>query len=429
MILRFWCYGILIKLHRCIVQYATQSTGVSWRTCLTGAYLYTRLRKLLKLIMHQLRLLVTAFFISASASLTDTASSTSVIAPKQYVVMFKRYLLPRDRVAGMANQMAQKNRGKVRQVFRDRLQGMVIEMPETALSELRNHPLVEAVEVDRVVQLTLPKLQNMRVAATATGAAATGQETPWGIDRVGGSGDGTGKTAWVVDSGIDLRHPDLQVDTQRCFTVFRSGAEGRLGCSDGNGHGTHVAGTIAALDNGTGVVGVAAGATVVPIKVLDSNGRGALSGVIAGLEYVAARANPGDVVNVSFGGGTSNLLDNATRTVAATGASVVIAAGNESRNANNSSPARVNGDNIYTISAFREGDVFASFSNFANPPVDYSAPGVRIRSTWKGSSYATLSGTSMAAPHAAGVLLLGGPDSGTTVTGDRDNNPDRIISR
>jgi subtilisin family serine protease len=379
--------------------------------------------------MRQLKSFVATLLISALASSTYTTSSASTIAPKQYVVMFKRHLLPRDRVAGMADQMAQKNRGKVRQVFRDRLQGMVIEMPETALSDLRNHPLVEAIEVDRVVQLTLPKGQNTRVAATATGAAATDQETPWGIDRVGGSGDGTGTTAWVVDSGIDLRHPDLRVDRQRCFTAFRSGAEGRLGCGDGNGHGTHVAGTIAALDNGTGVVGVAAGATVVPIKVLDSNGGGALSGVIAGLEYVAARAKAGDVVNISFGGGTSNLLDNATRAVAATGARVVIAAGNESRNANNSSPARVNGDNIYTISAFREGDVFASFSNFANPPVDYSAPGVRIRSTWKGGSYATLSGTSMAAPHAAGVLLLGGPNSGTTVTGDRDNNSDRIIRR
>jgi Subtilase family len=379
--------------------------------------------------MRKLKSFAATLLISALASTAYPASSTSATAPKQYIVMFKRYLLPADRVSTVADQMAQKSRGRVHRVFRNRLQGMVIEMPETALSELRSNPLVESIEVDRVMQLSLPKLQNMAVSATATGTAATGQETPWGIARVGGSGNGTGKTAWIVDSGIYFQHPDLRVDIQRCFTVFRSGAEGRLGCGDGNGHGTHVAGTIAALDNGSGVVGVAAGATVVPVKVLDSNGSGSLSGVIAGLNYVASNAKAGDVVNISLGGGTSTQLDNAVRAVASTGASVVIAAGNESSNASNSSPARVNEANIYTISAFREGDVFASFSNFGNPPVDYAAPGVGIRSTWKGNSYATLSGTSMAAPHAAGVLLLGKPNSRGTVTGDRDGNPDRIISR
>jgi hypothetical protein len=396
-----------------------------------GAYLYTRLRKSLKIvcqhIMQKLRLVLTALLISTLASLSDTASSASSNAPKQYVVAFKQHLLPRDRVSTIANQIAQKNRGRLHRVFRNRLQGMVIEMPETALSELRKNPLVESIEVDRVVKLTLPKQQKMAVAATAT--AASTQESPWGVARVGGAGDGTGRTAWVVDSGVDFRHPDLRVDTARCFTAFRSGTEGRLGCNDGNGHGTHVAGTIAALDNGIGVVGVAAGATVVPIKVLDRNGGGSLSGVIAGLEYVAGQAQAGDVVNISFGGSGSSLLDNAVRAVAATGATVVIAAGNEARNANNNSPARVNGTNIYSISAFREGDFLASFSNFGNPPVDYAAPGVAIRSTWKGGNYATLSGTSMAAPHAAGILLLDQPSNSGTVIGDRDNNPDRIISR
>jgi hypothetical protein len=379
--------------------------------------------------MKKLRLVLTALFISTLASLSDTTTSASSNAPKQYVVAFKRHLLPRDRVSTIANQIAQKNRGRLHRIFRNRLQGMVIEIPETELSELRNHPLVESIEVDRVVKLTLPKQQNMAVAATATATATSTQQLPWGIARVGGAGDGTGRTAWVVDSGIDTRHPDLRVDTARCFTAFRSGTEGRLGCSDGNGHGTHVAGTIAALDNGIGVVGVAAGATVVPVKVLDRNGSGSLSGLVAGLEYVAGQAQAGDVVNISLGGSSSTLLDNAVRAVAATGATVVIAAGNDGRNANNHSPARVNGANIYTISAFREGDFFASFSNFGNPPVDYAAPGVAIRSTWKGSSYATLSGTSMAAPHAAGILLLDQPSNSGTVIGDRDSNPEQIISR
>src|SRR5690606_4478839 len=102
---------------------------------------------------------------------------------------------------------------------------------------------------------------------------------------------------------------------------------------------------------------------------------------------------------------------------------------NESQNANNTSPARANGPNIFTISAMSQGDNWASFSNFANPPVDYCAPGVSILSTWKSGGYRTLNGTSMAAPHAAGVLLLGNPSTDGTVNGDPDGNADPIIVR
>jgi len=112
-----------------------------------------------------------------------------------------------------------------------------------------------------------------------------------------------------------------------------------------------------------------------------------------------------------------------------TGIKFVLAAGNSAIDANNSSPARVNGVNIYTISASDSQDRLASFSNFGNPPVDYAAPGVSINSTWKGGGYNTISGTSMAAPHAAGILLLGAPRTGGFVTGDKDNTPDPIMVR
>jgi subtilisin family serine protease len=106
-----------------------------------------------------------------------------------------------------------------------------------------------------------------------------------------------------------------------------------------------------------------------------------------------------------------------------------LAAGNEGKDANLSSPARVNGANIYTISAMSNGDKWASFSNFGNPPVDFCAPGVSIKSTWKDGGYNTISGTSMASPHAAGVLLLGNPSTSGYVIGDTDGNPDPIIVR
>ncbi len=174
---------------------------------------------------------------------------------------------------------------------------------------------------------------------------------------------------------------------------------------DQNGHGTHVAGTIAAYDNAFGVIGVAPGARVVAVRVLDRRGSGSNSGVIAGVDYVAANGRPGDVANMSLGGGISQALDTAVVNAAAGGVKFAVAAGNDGANANNYSPARANGVNLFTVSAFSNGDAWASFSNFGNPPVDYAEPGVSIKSTWLSGGYNTISGTSMATPHLAGILL------------------------
>ncbi|NNE46402.1 MAG: S8 family serine peptidase, partial [Rhodothermales bacterium] len=159
---------------------------------------------------------------------------------------------------------------------------------------------------------------------------------------------------------------------------------------------------------------------------LSSRGSGSTSGVIAGVNHVAANGSVGDVANMSLGGGVSTALDDAVA-AAAGGVRFVLAAGNESDNANNHSPARVNGNGIYTISAIDSADRFAWFSNYGNPPVDYAAPGVSIESTWKNGGYNTISGTSMAAPHVAGILLLpGGISVDGTVNGDRDSTADEI---
>ena len=256
------------------------------------------------------------------------------------------------------------------------------------------------------------------------GGGSAAQETPWGIARVNGGSSYTGSNvAWIIDSGIESTHEDLNVDVSRGYNAFTNGPDSDL-TVDNNGHGTHVAGTVAAIDNEIGVVGVAAGATVIPVKVLDRRGSGSYSGVIAGIDFVAANASNGDVANMSLGGGFSQAVNDAVINASSV-VKFAIAAGNESADANGSSPASANGNNIYTISAMSEGDIWASFSNYGNPPVDYCEPGVAIKSTWPGG-YNTISGTSMASPHACGLLLLGNIGNGGTVSGDPDGNADTI---
>ena len=319
---------------------------------------------------------------------------------------------------------------KLKNIYQHSIKGFTLSMPCHAASRaFGDDPMVQALEVDSIV------FMNPRPPGKGPGGGGGGddtspdpQVTPWGIERVGGPQDGTGYTAWVLDTGIDVDHPDLNVAASRGFSAFNKGKDS--GVDDGQGHGTHVAGTIAALNNNRDVVGVAAGASVVPIKVLDRRGSGSTSGVIAGVDFVGANASPGDCANMSLGGGISSSLDAAVINAAAnSGAFFTLAAGNEGQDANNSSPARANGDNVFTISAHDSSDRLASFSNYGNPPVDYAAPGVGVLSTKKGGGTVTYSGTSMAAPHACAVLMLkaGNPSTDGTISNDRDSTPDPII--
>ncbi|GGA84018.1 hypothetical protein GCM10008015_26090 [Flavobacterium palustre] len=311
---------------------------------------------------------------------------------------------------------------KVKQTYGYGVSGFAAELDDEQLSALKKDSRVKSIEQDYTITLN-PDLSIQKGKPNGGGGSTLPAEvTPWGISRVGGGLSGVGKTAWIIDTGIDLTHPDLNVDSGRSKS-FLGGIDAN-NPNDGNGHGTHVAGTVAAIDNTIGVIGVAAGAKVVAVRVLDSRGSGSYSGVIAGVEYVSANGQTGDAANMSLGGPVSSALNNAVINASAK-VKFALAAGNESDDANNHSPASANGVNIYTVSAMDKYDVFAYFSNYGNS-VDFCAPGVAVQSLWKNGGMNTISGTSMAAPHVCGLLLLGTVNSNGTVKQDPDGKPDLI---
>tara|TARA_R110002012_G_scaffold313731_3_gene525723 strand:+ start:7693 stop:8814 length:1122 start_codon:yes stop_codon:yes gene_type:complete len=342
------------------------------------------------------------------------------LVPNSYICVFNKGSVSRGNAQAEAHRSAQAGGGQVTHVYSVAIQGFSANLPPQALARVQAaNPNIAYCEQDQI--FTIPPIRADAKPGSG-GGVQPAQETPWGIARVNGGAAGTFATAWVIDTGIDLDHPDLNVDVVRS----RSFLDRDTNPDDQNGHGTHVSGTIAALDNAIGVIGVAPGAPVVAVRVLDRRGSGTTSGVIAGVDYVAQYGRPGDVANMSLGGGVSQVLDDAVVAAAAGGVRFALAAGNESDNANNHSPARANGPNVYTVSAFAIGDNWAYYSNFGNPPIDYAEPGTSIKSTWMGAGYNTISGTSMATPHLAGVLLAGAVRNGGAVIGDPDGNPDPI---
>lgn len=260
--------------------------------------------------------------------------------------------------------------------------------------------------------------------AYATITPLAGELVPWNIELVG-YGDGTGKTVWIIDSGIDTDHPDLNVDLNRSISLIYQNPS----VEDGYGHGTSVAGIIAAKNNGTGMIGVAANASIVALRVFDDAGAGTLSRAINAVLHISNNARPGDVVNMSLGSGMSTTLDNAVKAAAAKGILFAIAAGNSAVDCYETSPARVDAPGVYTVSAIDNFNRLWDRSNYG-ASVDVAAPGVNVTVTTKGGGIGGGAfGTSMAAPHVAGVLLLRGTVlSQGTITGDKDNTPDPIAS-
>ncbi|WP_302061385.1 S8 family peptidase [Streptomyces sp. A3M-1-3] len=291
--------------------------------------------------------------------------------------------------------LADRSGGAVDHIFRSALKGFSAKMSKAQATKLATDPRVAYVEQDAVVEIN-----------------DTQSNATWGLDRVDQrnlplSGTYTYNTAasnvsaYIVDTGIRISHTEFGGRARLGTDTVGDGQNG----NDCHGHGTHVAGTV-----GGKTYGVAKGVKLVAVRVLNCTGSGTNAGVIAGVDWVTANAVKPAVANMSLGGGANTTLDNAVKRSIASGVSYAIAAGNGNilgwpANACNHSPARV--PEAITVGATDSSDRRASFSNYGTC-LDLFAPGVNVTSAWKDNDTATntISGTSMATPHTAGVAAL-----------------------
>ncbi len=352
------------------------------------------------------------------------------VVPGSYIVVLK------DSVQSVPRQLAEHERREgfdARRVYRSALKGYSAKLTRAQVSGLRNDPQVASVEPNRIVH--------------AADTLAGGELVPTGIARMGAASTATATAnpassaaVAVIDTGVDLDHPDLNVASAGVNCVNPAAAP-----NDDNGHGTHVSGTIGARNSGSGVVGVAPGTRIVPVKVLDSNGDGTWEQIICGINWVSAHAGTDGiaVANLSLGGlgssldngpcGATSALHQAICNSTATGVRYAVAAGNDAWPYPHSTlpdvPAAY--DEVVTVTAYGDSDGrsggagaapscrsgeaddrYAAFSNWSNNTTDnahtIAAPGVCINSTWfgAGAGYDTISGTSMATPHVAGAAAL-----------------------
>jgi subtilisin family serine protease len=285
----------------------------------------------------------------------------------------------------VASEMAETHRGKLKHVYQNAINGFAAEMTEEEAEALSNDFRVAYVEEDGMMY-----------------ADITQTNPPWGLDRIDQRNrplngtynynfTGANVRAYVIDTGIRTTHSQFGTRAAASFDAF--GGNGQ----DCNGHGTHVAGTI-----GGTTYGVAKSVQLRAVRVLNCSGSGSTSGVIAGVDWVRLNHQAPAVANMSLGGGVSTALDTAVNNLHNAGVSIAVAAGNSNANACNSSPARA--ANAITVGSTTQTDARSSFSNFGTC-VDIFAPGSGILSAWFSSNTATatLSGTSMASPHVAGV--------------------------
>lgn len=360
--------------------------------------------------IRKIGLLAAALCAAVIAGNAQAAGPLGPVIPGQYIVVLKSDAIGQTPVAQLAQSLVGNvGGGQLLQVYDTALQGFAVKLPAAAVSALALSPLVDRIEKDRKVY-----------------ASATQFNPPsYGLDRIDQralpldgsysypSGPGAGVHVYVIDTGLHASHTDFagRVGNGRNFASSGGSVLCTLfgfGCptpepgntDDCNGHGTHVSGTAVGTQ-----YGVAKAAIVHPVRVLDCGGSGSNSGVIAGVDWVAANHQSPAVANMSLGGGNSDALDTAVRNAIASGVTFAVAAGNDNANACTGSPNRV--AEAITVGATTNTDARASYSNFGSC-VDLFAPGSNIVSAnyTSDTGAQTLSGTSMASPHVAGAAAL-----------------------
>jgi subtilisin family serine protease len=325
----------------------------------------------------------------AAIRYTVVNSATSGPIPGDYIVTFRDNVTD---VSGAAQSISGLHKGALKHVYKSALKGFAVQnISEAAAAAIARDPRVERVEADQVM----------------TAIATTQTPATWGLDRVDQhslpldnsytyNNTGATVTAYIIDTGINFTHSDFGGRAVKGIDEVTSGGS----AADCNGHGTHVSGTV-----GGATYGIAKNVTLVAVRVLNCQGSGTTSGVIAGIDWVTANRVLPAVANMSLGGGLSTTLNQAVARSVAAGVTFAVAAGNSTADACSSSPSSE--PSAITVGATDITDGFASFSNFGSC-VDINAPGVNITSDWYSSNTATntISGTSMATPHVTGAAAL-----------------------